>query len=449
MGGLNADTKLLLHFDGADGSKEVLDDSGNGNIVTQYGTAGLTTASPQFGNTCLVLDGDSDYLTIPDSADWDFGANDFTVEWWEYRTSKTAGKETLCRHDGDSYPPFIFGGSDGTNNGVYVTSNGSSWDIVNDTDALGTIDLNTWTHLAVVRNGSDFSFYKNGIRIATASSAASIEVSASALVIGRYNSSYYFGGRIDELRVSNAARYSGISFSVPTSAFTADAQTKLLLHFETQDKSNGYHIPTFGGTAQLDTAQQKWGGASLLLDGDSDYVTFPDSADWDLLGSGSDSWTIDFWVRHANTAKSYQMYVNQCQDAGNNVWEIYHQDGRGVVLYVAIGGVLKADIGGCDITDSNWHHVALCKVADKFGVYVDGVQYAYVTFSTTATFSGNLAIGKWSFGSDYMQGWMDEIRIQHSNYFGSAPVAGLTDTIAVPAAAYGVATPKSQAILIM
>ena len=43
------------------------------------------------------------------------------------------------------------------------------------------------------------------------------------------NMSYLTHGYIDEVRISNIARYSA-TFTPPTAAFTSDANTKLLLH---------------------------------------------------------------------------------------------------------------------------------------------------------------------------------------------------------------------------
>ena len=54
-------------------------------------------------------------------------------------------------------------------------------------------------------------------------------------------------------------------------------KVKLLLPFDgsngatsTTDSSNANNAVSFAGTAQISTAQSKFGGSSLLLDGDSD-----------------------------------------------------------------------------------------------------------------------------------------------------------------------------------
>jgi hypothetical protein len=58
---------------------------------------------------------------------------------------------------------------------------------------------------------------------------------------------------------------------------------------------------TFAGNAQLDTANKKWGNASLLLDGTGDYLSIPDHADWDL---GTGDYTVEAWVYLADTTGS-------------------------------------------------------------------------------------------------------------------------------------------------
>ena len=82
-----------------------------------------------------------------------------------------------------------------------------------------------------------------------------------------------------------------------------DGFTKVLLQFNGADASTtitdvnaggSAHTWTANGNAQIDTAQSKFGGASLLCDGTGDYVTTPDHADFTL---GSSDFTIDCWFQ--------------------------------------------------------------------------------------------------------------------------------------------------------
>jgi hypothetical protein len=54
----------------------------------------------------------------------------------------------------------------------------------------------------------------------------------------------------------------------------------------------------YRGTAQIDTAQYKFGTASGLFDGDSDWIDTPTSTDF---GFSTNDFTIDFWVKFNST----------------------------------------------------------------------------------------------------------------------------------------------------
>lgn len=218
---------------------------------------------------------------------------------------------------------------------------------------------------------------------------------------------------------------------------------KLILNFEdadtatsTTDESNSNHSITFNGNAQIDTADFKFGTASLLLDGTGDYLSIADSSDWDLIASNTDNWTIDFWVKHTDHA-GVECYISQVED-GNNQWSLYHSDGNGIGFFAYTGGVKIIDIPfGGEITDTNWHHIALIKIGDEYGIYKDGTQVGYVQDSDIDTYSAPLHIGFQNDGSGWtFDGWMDSFRIINSNPFNASPNSTPDDTITIPTSAH-------------
>ena len=79
----------------------------------------------------------------------------------------------------------------------------------------------------------------------------------------------------------------GLYEGTPSAGFNANL--KLLLHFDgsdgattTTDSSNNERTITLAGDAQLDTAQKKFGTASLLLDGNGDLASAADDGDFDF-----------------------------------------------------------------------------------------------------------------------------------------------------------------------
>ena len=223
-------------------------------------------------------------------------------------------------------------------------------------------------------------------------------------------------------------------------------ELKLLLHLNgedgatsTTDSSGSAHSPiAFHGDAQLDAEFHKWGTSALLLDGYKDYLSVNDSDDWDLCASALDDWTIDFFVRHSNH-NGYECYVSQYENA-QRFWEFYHGNTLGLRLYVVYddGFIDTGWFASGEITDSDWHHVALVKNADIWGIYLDGTQVGYFQDNSTVTFAGSLYVGSKGAGATahFFDGHIDEMRIIKSNSFGASPNAGLTDEIDIPTHEY-------------
>jgi hypothetical protein len=205
-----------------------------------------------------------------------------------------------------------------------------------------------------------------------------------------------------------------------------DSYTKALLHFDGADTSTTITDEsgktwTPAGTAQIDTAQNKFGTASLLLDGNSDYIYTPDSADW-ALGTGD--FTIDCWIKR--TSRSAFMTICAQSDTADNVhkWQFYITDTERIafIAYNTSGVVVAQTTGnsGSPLGDDNWHHVAVVRNGKKAGclkLYVDGSASARTTNielsdSSMPDMSYQLTIGRCdSTGNElYFNGWIDEFR---------------------------------------
>jgi len=220
---------------------------------------------------------------------------------------------------------------------------------------------------------------------------------------------------------------------------------KLLLHLNgsdgattTTDSSPSGHSVTFGGDAQLDTAQQKFGTTSCLFDGADDALKLADHADFDIFASNADNWTVDFFVKHAVApVGATELYIGQMEStvAFSNAWYLVNfSNSSEIILRVSDGITNKIEIRtpGVYITDTNWHHIALIKIADEYGLYLDGTQIGYTQDSDTQTYAGPLWIGLRGNDAYDFNGWMDEIRIAQQNVFTASPNVGKTDTIVVP-----------------
>ncbi len=92
-----------------------------------------------------------------------------------------------------------------------------------------------WTHLALVFDGEHVRFFVNGKLQSEEKLEGERSISRRPLYVGadpdnRSRPGYFFTGAVDEVRVSNVARYTK-NFK-PAKYFMRDKQTELLLHFD-------------------------------------------------------------------------------------------------------------------------------------------------------------------------------------------------------------------------
>ena len=175
---------------------------------------------------------------------------------------------------------------------------------------------------------------------------------------------------------------------------------------------------------------------SYAFDGTGDWLTVPDHADWDILASSADR-TVGFWVRHTNLSANQEVYISHNDGTFNNQWELNHLGGgAGITFATSLSGAALITMGArtAEITDTDWHHIALCKVGSLYGLYVDGALGQYGSDADTGSWNGALYISARGVSATRapFTGNMDEIRIYNGNPFGASPDAGLTDTITVP-----------------
>ena len=461
MAGIDSDTKFISHWDGNDGAKEIVDDGNTGHIVTQFATASLDDSTKQFGNTSLFLDGNSDYVEIPDSADWDICANNndtHTISFFVKLSTTTGLQNFINQQDTSPFEVWQIFQDDGTIIPAQLTFQFNTSAGLFEAKALGSNITDTnWHHIGIVIIGTgstkDVGLYLDGTQIAYVQSSVTDTI-ADTLRIGNDKFGRYVHGNIDEVLIQKSNIFSASpnvgltdTITVPTSEHTSNVDTKLLLHMNSHDVSGdggsgSYKIPTFIGTAEIDTDQSQFGGESLFLDGNSDYITIPDSSDFDIFSSLITDHTIDMWVRMP-VAQSGGVAAH-FQDANNHWYCFIPSNGR-IQFYMEKSNVAEWFANSALSTfpfDTDWHHIAFIKVQDELGIYLDGTQVAFDTGNVTGDYTSTFEIGRISTGS-FFNGHIDEYRLQASNIFAAAPDVGLTDTITIPTAPYSVQTPSA------
>jgi hypothetical protein len=386
--------------------------------ITAVGNAQVDTAQSKFGGASALFDGTGDYLTFSQSSDLTLGTNNFTVEMWVRPNNTAAQYQPVFSLDGNGYPLVLFQMTSGVMEG-YISTSGSSWDFANVN--IGTFTAGNWYHISVVRNGSTFAWYLNGTQTQTRTSSSSIIAQRSAGRIGTSDSPYYWNGWVDEVRISNSARYTA-NFTAPTEPFVNDANTVLLIHADGTDASTFFEddngtgrsqlgIGAFGG-ATLSTAQSKFGSSSLDFgDGVGDYykITAPTTSYFG--GTGDMTFEFQYYRKSSGSGGHITDFRS---GGGDAAWTIVDfEDGATTRLGLYQNGYIIAS--NIAVPSTTWTHIALVRQGTTVKWYKNG----------TLTDTSTAASGAWSNRTDCFVGanfadqsagnntnaYIDEIRI--------------------------------------
>jgi hypothetical protein len=196
---------LLLRGDG-----NFTDSSKYGRTLTAYGNAAATAAG-KYGTNSIALDGTGDYLAVS-SSDFAWGTSDWTVEAWVWlnATGANGGIFSTFFSNGSPYGVSVF--LDTAGRPVVMHPGGAN------VSASTAITTGQWVHIAAVRSSGTATLFVNGSSVGSVS--ASDSHGQSNVVVGRVYTELdnnYWNGRIAELRVTKAARYTA-NFTPPTAA---------------------------------------------------------------------------------------------------------------------------------------------------------------------------------------------------------------------------------------
>lgn len=223
------------------------------------------------------------------------------------------------------------------------------------------------------------------------SAVAGVDVSAQNLCLPHYTAKY-----------GQAAVPRGVMGGI-------DASTVFCFHADSLSDTQGHPLTALGD-ARIDAAQSKFGGNSLLLDGTGDYLTSPDSPDWDL---GGGDFTIDFWVRQPTVQIGIPVanYINASKG-----W-LVQLTGTSAFFYYSVDGTTalnKAAPSGHSMVANTWYHIAVVRSGNNLLWFVNGVSLGApgdVTGLTLWNSSAPLSIGADGAGGQPVNGNLDEVRI--------------------------------------
>jgi hypothetical protein len=222
---------LLMGFEGANGSTGapgMTDESpsahGNATVV---GSSVIDTSQFKFGASSLKLvAASSGNIHFNNSADWNLGSGQFTIEAWVQFNTRTAAIHFIVADYAGAGSLGWYLGVDAAGNLSWTVSTTGS-NTFNDITGTWSPTNGTWYHVAVDYDGAKYRGYINGAMVGSSTTARTIFNPGNLLAIGSnsINTGLWLDGWVDEIRITKGvARYAtDTSFSVPTAAFPRHA----------------------------------------------------------------------------------------------------------------------------------------------------------------------------------------------------------------------------------
>lgn len=211
---------LLLHGDGPNSSTAIADNSASKKAMTANGSAQISTAQSKFIGSSILLNGTTDYVSTPDSADFAFGAGNYTVEAWIRTAASVTSTQIICGQWGSTLLSWNLGVGNG-NTLLLESSTTGAYQAPRDlVSAASVVPISTWSHVAMTRNGNVYTLWRDGSSVGTLTISGTLFDSSNQMIVGAGTGpQQYFAGNINGLRITKGiARYTA-AFTPPVAPF--------------------------------------------------------------------------------------------------------------------------------------------------------------------------------------------------------------------------------------
>jgi len=190
-------------FDEADGT--AARDSAGQNL--HGALRGAPKRTPGRMGNALSLDGENDFVEVPQAKALDVGAGgtDFAVTFWLFLRRDATGQWRNIMHKGTrdeerTFALWLYPDRNAIHFRISTDANGNEGG-----DSASTVELNAWTHVAYVKEGKSLKLYLNGKLDAEVALAGTVVANTGSLYLGK--DPWYGGidGALDDVRVYSAA----------------------------------------------------------------------------------------------------------------------------------------------------------------------------------------------------------------------------------------------------
>lgn len=211
--------------------------------------------------------------------------------------------------------------------------------------------------------------------------------------------------------------------------------TASLLHFDGTDGATTFtdvrgKTWTASGDAQLDTAQFKWGSASLLLDGTGDYISATHA---DLDFTADNKFTMEAWIRPAAFGDRGIFFNGDLSTNPSRVQVALNSSGQVVCFIQGSTGSGTSCTSTSSLTLNTWQHIAFTRDGSKLRVFINGTLEGTASSTDSLVARTGFAIGNARAGGAQIpfNGHIDDVRLtkgvcRYSVNF-TAPTGAFTD----------------------
>lgn len=171
------------------------------------------------------------------------------------------------------------------------------------------------------------------------------------------------------------------------------------------DNSPSPKTVTAFGDAQISTAQSKFGGASVALDGSGDDLKVSSDA---AFGFGAGDFTVEFFLYYTGGNGYVFFFINLVSDIANTYIGYGLNSGSKNPWIWSKANVLATSTA---VTNDTWQHHAVVRSSGVLTIYLDGLAIGSTTWTPDIGSQRPFCIGSNSSNAQYTAGYIDEFRV--------------------------------------
>ncbi|HEY2479284.1 MAG TPA: LamG domain-containing protein [Solirubrobacterales bacterium] len=388
------------------------DTTGDGHTATVEGPG--WTEHGRYGAAMEFDAAEEDVLRIPASSELDFN-EEFTLEAWV----RPSGEENISaplidKQEGGGLGYFLYEGGIVSDRPVGAVEEEQEFVVGEE-----PLPAHAWSHVALVFDGDRTGLYVDGKPVDNGAAEPTITSEGELEIGGSTDTSDWFDGRIDEVRIYNRALNGAeVAEDMEAPIETPKQGPIAAWSFEEGEGTTAEDVTGDEHEGAIEGAEWVRGkyGEALRFDGESDVLKVPNSPEFAL----TEAFTLEAWVRPESESNEWAPILAKEMGGGEAAHEL---------AWWLYDGEENSNVpaGGTEPTPGNrnearaedplpvdaWSHVALTYDGAQVRLYVDGelVDCSPVPAGAPPVTEGELQIGAATEHGDHFVGRIDEVRI--------------------------------------